>query len=243
MTDREPTQAPIRKRRRRIALVVFVLLLVAAGLFARHLLKPQSLSALLVNQARSQFGIELAFAEPAQFELWPTLHLHMLDPTLRARVDAPPMLGAEAIDVVVPWSTFWSEEPRIDAIELVKPRLDGDALQAWLDARPASMNPIVVPAFHLRIRDGSIARGTRTIADGIELEFAHAGQLGAWLAQWSHDSTAANLVPPMNGQTRIRSLDIGTSHLEGVTITIDDQSPEAQVPAAPPNGADNGRRQ
>lgn len=231
--------APARNRRRRIALGVFVVLFVAGALIARHLLKPESLSAVLAAQARSQFGIELAFTEPAQFELWPTLHLHMLNPTLRARTDAPPMLVADAIDAVVPWSTFWNDEPRIDAIKLVKPRFDSDAVQAWLDARPASTNPIVVPAFQLRIHDGSVARGTQTMADGIELEFAHAGQLGAWLAQWSHDSTAANLIPPVNGQTTIRSLDIGTSHLEGVTIKINDQSSKVEVPAAPPSTADN----
>jgi hypothetical protein len=208
---------PGRRRRRWIALAVAVALLGVGALIVRHLLRPEAMTAMLVGNARSQLGAELALSESGRFGFVPDLHLVLANPSLKQTPQGIAFLSAKSADVVMPWSVLWSDRYDIQRIELVKPRLDLDALNAWIASRPdAGASPDI--RFALRATDATVTAGDKTIAEHVDLDFASSGDVVGWLTHQRESAKAATLLPPLSGTIQAAKVDVGDTHLEGVRI-------------------------
>jgi hypothetical protein len=216
-----------RRRWPRPRFVVLLALLLLGGIGAlllHHYTRPDKLTALLVEQARSQLGLRLSLADRAGFGLLPRLRVLLPKASLKSADDGI-VLDAESIGVVVPWHTLWGERVDIERIEIEKPRLDLDALSHWLAARPAGGAAPDV-RFALRVRDGTLLAAGKPLAEGLNLDFANAGDLAAWLARVRE--TDAPSLPPLTGSAEAARLQIGDTHVEGLRIELRD---ETAVPA------------
>lgn len=220
------TAAPQARRRRRRWPYVLLTLALLAGIGAwvlRHYTRPEQLTAMLVEQARSQLGLRLSVADRAGFGLLPQLRVLLPKASLKSADDV--VLDAESIGVVVPWHTVWGQRVDIERIDIEKPRLDLDALSRWLAARPAGGAAPDV-RFALRVRDGTLLAEGKPLAEGLNLDFANAGDLSAWLARVRE--TDVPLLPPLSGSAEAARLQIGDTHVEGLRIELRD---EAAAPA------------
>jgi len=208
---------PEARRRRRwpIVLAIVVVLFVIGALIARHFTRPETLTAMLIDNARSQLGAELGLSETGRFGFLPKLHLTLAHPTLRQTPQTGAFLSADSADVVVPWSILWSDRYEIHRVELVKPRLDLDALDAWLASRPSSPTPPDV-RFSLRATDATLILGGKRIAERVNLDFASTGDLIGWLN--AQRSSTSVLLPPLSGTAEAKSMTIGDTTLENVRI-------------------------
>jgi len=219
------------RRRRRLAWWCLPALLGAgAALALRHYLQPARLAAWLGEQARATLGAELAGGD-AQFGFVPKLHVRMPRAELRIPGGAR-FLGAESVDVLVPWRTLWSGRYEIERIDLVRPTLDLDALSAWLAARPPSDARAPDVRFALRIDDGTVTRSGVALAEGVNLELSNRDDLAAWLAAVRADPAAARL-PPLGGRAAAATVRLGDTVLEGVQVQIGEgetPQPAAQRP-------------
>ena len=216
-----------RKRRWPIALAVIAALVAVAAFVARHYTRPEALTAFLIGNAQSQLGAVLAVGGTGRFGFVPDLHLVLANPSLAPIERGAPFLSARNADVVVPWSTLWSGHYEIRRIELASPRLDLDALDAWLAARPAAKTPDI--RFALHAADATVVAGGKTIASGVELEFASAGDLGDWLDKRATAPGSTTLLPPIAGTAKAAVIEIGGARLEGVSVeTRDDAAEQAK---------------
>lgn len=217
-------EAPSPRRRRRwpYALLALALLGGAAALALRHYTRPAALNALLVAQARGLFGAELSIGADARYGFVPKLRVAWPQPTLRAPGAAAPFLSADTLEAVLPWRTLWSGHYDIERLELTRPVLDLDALSAWLATLPPSQAAAPDVRFALRIDDGQIRQGGQPLARGVNLRFASAGDLAAWLAQWRARPEAAPLLPPLAGSAAAAEVRIGEVRLEGVQVEVRD---------------------
>ncbi|HKE46955.1 MAG TPA: hypothetical protein VKB52_02740 [Rhodanobacteraceae bacterium] len=209
---------PEQKRRRRwpIVLAIVAALVPISALVARHFTRPEALTAFLIDNARSQLGAVLVVSNAGRFAFVPEFHLVLPDPSLAASERGAPFLTAKNADVVVPWSMLWSGRYEIRRIELVSPRLDLDALDAWLASRPAAKTPDI--RFALHASDATVVSGGKTIASGVELEFANAGDLAEWLDK------RATLLPPIAGTAKAAVIEVGGARLEGVSVESRDDA-------------------
>ena len=207
---------PETKRRRRwpIALAIVAGLVLIGALVARHYTRPEALTAFLIDNARSQLGAALVVGESGRFGFMPDLHLVLPNASLGALERQAPFLSTKNADVVVPWSTLWSGRYEIRRIELVAPQLDLDALDAWLASRPAGKTPDV--RFALHASDATLTSGGKTIASGVELEFASAGDLADWLEKRAAAPASTTLLPPIDGTAKAAVIEVGGTRLEGV---------------------------
>lgn len=232
MPERAASQ-PRRRRRWIIALVVLLAILVAGTLLLRHFTRPQTLSALLVGKSRDLIGADLALHGSARFEFLPNLHVVLPHPTL-AKMGSPEVfLRLDSLEAVVPWHNMWSDRYDIERIDLVRPVLDLDALQRWLDAQPATNPATPDVRFSLRVTDGSIIRGGKPLAQGLNMQLASAGDVRAWLERFRADPATTSLLPPIAGNADASVLRFGGTRLEGVQIRISDDEP-ASEPAQQP---------
>jgi hypothetical protein len=214
-----PEDGPARPRRRRLwlALGASVLLLAAvAALALRHYLQPERLLAWLGQQARSTLGAELTSHGEAHFGFMPKLHLRLPGAELKMPAGAR-FLGAESVDVRVPWRNVWAERYEIERIDLQKPVLDLDAFSAWLASRPPSEARAPDVRFALHIADGTVMQGGKPVAEGVNAELANGDDLAAWLEAVRANPAAARL-PPLLGRAQLSTLRVGDSVLEGVQI-------------------------
>lgn len=220
----EASAKPRRRRRPILWSAVLLALALLAGIGAlvvRHYTRPEKLTALLVEQARAQFGLQLSLPGSAGFDLLPRLRLLLPKPSIKA-ADGGALLDADSIGVVVPWRTAWGERIDIEGIQLDKPRLDLDALSRWLAARPASSSAPDV-RFAVQVRDGSLFASGKPLAEGLNLRFANAGDLAAWFAQMREANAA--LLPPLTGSAEAPTLQIGTTRIEGLRVDVRDDEP------------------
>lgn len=216
----ETPAASVRPRRRRWPYVLLALALLAGigALVLRHYTRPDKLSALLIEQAQSQLGLKLSLRDRAGFGLLPRLRVLLPKPVLEA-AGGGVLLDADSIGVVVPWRTAWGERVDIEGIEVEKPRLDLDALARWLAARPpGGATPDV--RFAIRVRDGTLLASGKPLAEGLNLQFANAGDLAAWLAQVRAADSA--LLPPLAGSAEAATVHIGTTRIEGLRVDVQD---------------------
>jgi len=206
-----------RRRRRWIALAVVVALLGVGALIVRHLARPEAMTAMLVGNARSQLGAELVLSESGRFGFMPDLHLTLANPSLKETPQSIAFLSADAADVVVPWAVLWSDRYDIQSIDLVKPRLDLDALNAWLASRPPSAPPPDI-RFSLRAKDAVVIAGGKVIAEHVDLDFASTGDVTGWLTRQRDSVKTSTLLPPLSGTIEAATVEFGDARLEGVRI-------------------------
>src|SRR5574337_1274853 len=129
---------------RRLRLIVLVLggLAVAAALGAivvvYLLLQPDRFTAMLQTQARGA-GLELSLASPASPTLFPRPALDLRGITLSAEGAHAPILLAARGRLALPWSTLFGGPTVISQLQIDSPRVDLDALQAWMAALPTQV--------------------------------------------------------------------------------------------------------
>jgi hypothetical protein len=229
------TQRAGRARRWSMALALVVVVALGGLLLLRHFLHADHLTTLLASEVRSRLGAELVTRGNADFGFLPKLHLHLASVSLAASDAATPFLVADGIDVVVPWRTLWSGEYVIERIDLDAPRLDLDALDAWLATRPAGA-PGNAVSFALRANDARIVSGGNTIAEGISADISGNRDLAAWLDDFGGTATAAELVPPLDGAMHAARIDAGGTRIEGLDIRIDEAPAANRAEAVPAQG-------
>ena len=219
-------EAPASGRRRRrwlVALVVLAALALAAAILVHRYSRPQRLADFLAEQVREQLGAELQLGGEAGFQLTPRLRAVLPRPRLVA--DGRVILEADAIAASVPWRTLWADHLDIEQVELQRPRLDLDALRAWLASRPASAAPTPDVRLALRIVDGEVVAGGAPVAQGIQADFSNHADLVAWLAALRRDGDARTLLPPASGSASAETLQFGQTRLEDVRVELRDDAP------------------
>jgi uncharacterized protein involved in outer membrane biogenesis len=165
------------RRRLRLALYVvggLALAVVLAAVIAVYiLLQPERFTATLQQQARNA-GLELNLASPASPTLFPRPALDLRGITLNAQGANAPILVAARGSLVLPWQTVFGGPTVITKLEIESPRVDLDALQAWVAALPAQPAgaPPNIPRIDagVSIRRGSLVRGDELLLGDVRLE-------------------------------------------------------------------------
>ncbi len=165
---------PHRLRRLLLALGGLVLaLLLAAALAVYLLLQPERFTAMLQDQARAA-GLELHLASPASPSLFPHPALDLRGITLNAQGASAPILLAARGRLALPWRTLFGGPTVISQLQIDAPRVDLDALQAWLGALPPTPAgaPPNIPRIDtgVRITRGSLVRGDQMLLGNVTLE-------------------------------------------------------------------------
>jgi AsmA protein len=163
-------------RRLRLALLGLAGVLVA-GLLALLvtvylLLQPERFTAMLQDQARGA-GLDLSLASPASPTLFPRPALELQGLTLTAQGASMPILLAANGRLALPWSTLFGGPTVISRLEIDAPRVDLDALQAWLASLPSS--PAGAPNIPridtgVRIARGTLVRGNQLLLRDFALD-------------------------------------------------------------------------
>lgn len=206
-------------RRLRLILVIiggFALTVVVAALIAVYLLmQPERFTAMLQAQARNA-GLELNLDHPASPTLFPRPALDLQGITLNAQDATVPILFAEHGRLALPWKTIFGGPTVITRLEIESPRVDLDALQAWLAALPAQAEnrPPNIPRIDtgVSISHGSLVRGDQLLLDNVELE---AGGLASGLPFQLSMSAATDAGTPL--QLHLSA----TPRINGSTLQLD----------------------
>lgn len=146
-----------RKRLRRLG--IFVLVLIALGLFLRWMLQPEQLVPLVLGRAGKALNLEITAAGQGEVRLRGSPQLVIRDVVAREAGARTPVFRAERVLLSLPWSTVRSggKDPTVTRVELDAPVLDVTALQAWLAKRPPSEETrIPTLTDGLRVRGGRI---------------------------------------------------------------------------------------
>lgn len=208
-----------------LLLLVPLALLAVAWWYAR----PERLSALLIGQLQSRFGLTLALAKPARIDFLPSLRVRLDAPVISAGNGGQALIAADAIELAVPWSMLFGAEPVIERIALARPRIDVDRLRDWITAQAGTGDgAVTVPAFRLEIGDATLLRGGSVIGNGIDVDLDHVDGLAQWIGQWSGGVGPESLVPPLQGNASADVIEAGQTRLEGVRLRIE--------PATKPSG-------
>ena len=164
-------------RRWRLALLglagVLAVGLVALLVTVYLLLQPERFTAMLEAQARDA-GLELSLASPAKPTLFPRPALELQGLTLTAQGASMPFLLAASGRLALPWRTLFGGPTVISRLEIDAPRVDLDALQAWLSGlppRPANAPPNI-PRIDtgVRIARGTLVRGNQRLLRDFSLD-------------------------------------------------------------------------
>ena len=165
-------------RRLRLILVVcgtLVLTVVLAFMVAVYLLlQPERFTAMLQSQARAA-GLELSLASPASPTLFPRPALELSGITLNAPDATAPILLAARGQLALPWRTLFGGPTVISQLQIDSPRVDLDALQAWLASlpvQPAGVPPNIIPRIDsgVSINRGTVVRGNEMLLGNVALE-------------------------------------------------------------------------
>jgi hypothetical protein len=167
----------------RLLLIVFasalggIVLIVLAALYL--LLQPDRFTAMLQDQA-SQAGLQLSLSSPASPSLFPRPALHLEGITLIARDTGTanasnlPILLAANGRLVLPWHTLFGGPMVISRVQINSPRVDLDALQAWLMSLPpqSASVPEQIPRIvtGVRIRNGSVVENNSEWLSDVSLD-------------------------------------------------------------------------
>lgn len=150
--------------------VVAATLVVVAAVYL--LLQPDRFTAMLQSQARAA-GLELNLASPASPSLFPRPALDLRGITLNAQGASAPILLAARGRLVLPWHTLFGGPAVISQLEIDSPRVDLDALQAWMAALPAQTQqaPLNIPRIDtgVEITHGSVVRGNEVLLDNVSI--------------------------------------------------------------------------
>ena len=150
--------------------LVVLLLLVGSVYF---LLQPDRFTVMLQNQAANA-GLELNLARPASPSLFPRPALDLHGITINAQGANTPILLAAGGRLALPWRTLLGGPTVITRLEINSPRVDLDALQAWINALPARGpdTPPDIPRIDtgVSIDHGSVVRGDQLLLGNLSLE-------------------------------------------------------------------------
>lgn len=160
---------------RRLLLGVGVLVLAAAlavVVAVYLLLRPDRFTVMLQEQAQ-QAGLLLNLGSPASPALFPRPALDLNGITLSAKGADSPILLATHGRLVLPWRTLFGAPTAISRMEVDAPRVDLDALQAWLAALPPQAEGSVpaIPRIDagIHIEHGSVVRGNQLLLGNVTL--------------------------------------------------------------------------
>ena len=152
-------------RRRAVALVVIVALLLVALAALRWATRAETVGRFLLEMAGTASGLEIT-ASAFDYRLRGTPELVAHDVVARVPGQPTPLLSADRVLLSVPWSTLRARGSVLDVqrLELDAPVLDLPAFLRWWGQRPAGDG--AAPAFV----DGIGITGGRIDADGWRLE-------------------------------------------------------------------------
>ncbi len=127
-------------RRRRIALIVLLLAIVALGVLLRWASRPEQVASLVLSQTGRALSLAITAKGVAEYRLRGGPQLVLRDVEARMPGDHVALLRAERVLLSLPWSTLRSrgQDLVIHRIELDAPQLDIGALQRWQATRPPS---------------------------------------------------------------------------------------------------------
>ncbi|TDR40460.1 AsmA-like protein [Tahibacter aquaticus] len=205
--------------RRLLKFAALLLLLLAVGLAIaiQYLAQPERVAALLAEQARSRLGLELAFSGTPRYRVWPRLHLQLLDVQLKLPGDTQALLGAQQLDVSLPWSSLRDSRLVIEQLQLVQPRLELAALRRWLDQPGEAAMPDL--SLHLLLRGAEILRDGKPVASGLDFDGAiDLHQLRRWWTALAAADSDALVLPPLPGNLRLQRLQLDGVSIEGLRI-------------------------
>lgn len=170
---------PMSRRLRLILLIcggIVLAALLTLVVVVYLLLQPERFTSMLQSQAQN-IGLELHLAEPASPSLFPSPALELRGITLNAQRATTPILLAARGRLALPWRTLFGGPTVISQLQIEAPRVDLDALQAWLDELPPSKPGKVldIPRIDtgVSIRRGSIVRGNSLLLSNLDLEAGH----------------------------------------------------------------------
>lgn len=147
-----------------------VVLVLAIALYL--LLQPDRFTALLQDEAQKA-GLTLSLASPASPTLFPRPALELSGITLSADGAETPLLLAARGRLTLPWRTMFGGQPAITQMEVDAPRVDLDALQAWLTALPRQEDNVAptIPRIDtgIRVEHGSLVRGDHLLLNNVTL--------------------------------------------------------------------------
>jgi AsmA protein len=212
-------------RRLRLALLIaggIALAAVLAAVTAVYLLlQPERFTAMLQTQAHDA-GLQLNLAQPASPTLFPRPALDLQGITLSAQGANAPILLAARGRLALPWRTVFGGPTVITKLEIDSPRVDLDALQAWLAALPAQPRgtPPDIPRIDtgISISRGSLVRGDALLLGNVGLE---AGSLSSGmpfpLSMSATSSTGTPLQLQLSATPRING---NTLQLDNITLHL-----------------------
>jgi hypothetical protein len=206
------------RRPLKIAALLLLVAAVLAALVLRHYAQPERVAALLAEQARTRLGLELKFAPPARYSLWPRLRLQLEQPRFALPGETIPLLALERLDVSLPWSSLRDSSLVIEELQLEKPQLELTALQRWLDLGDDNAAPPDLRV-HLAVNDATLLRDGKALARGVD--FAgdiDAQDLQRWWQELVQAAPTASALPPLPGKAQIETIELGGVTLEGVRI-------------------------
>jgi len=131
-------------RRRRIALWLFLALVVAAAIALRWLLAPATLVPNVLALAGRSLGLEITASGVGEYRLRGTPQLVARDVVARMPGESAAVLRAERIFISLPWSTLRARGSELSAhrVELDAPVLDVEAFRKWQATRPPGKTPV-----------------------------------------------------------------------------------------------------
>jgi hypothetical protein len=210
----------MRKPRALKIAVVLLALFAVAVMVVRHYAEPERVAALLIGETRARLGLDLAFASPARYSLWPRLRLELDDARFALPGEKSPLLALERLDVSLPWSSLFDSQLVIEELQLAKPQLEVTALQRWL-AADGDAEATAVPALrlHLSIDDAILLRDGKPIARDIDFGGdVDTQQLQRWWYELVQAAPDASALPPLPGAAQIGTIELDGVRLDGVRI-------------------------
>lgn len=194
------------------------------------LLQPDRFTAMLKQQAR-RAGLQLTLSSPASPTLFPRPALELEGITLIARdtgspaTNMPILLAANG-RLVLPWRTVFGGRVEISRMQISSPRVDLDALQAWLMRLPpqSASVPEQIPriATGVRIRNGSIVENNSEWLNDVALD---TGRLTPGQAFWvSLAAKETDGTPLQLNFSSVPRIDGGALKLDNIAIHAADSS-------------------
>ncbi|RDS82713.1 membrane assembly protein AsmA [Dyella psychrodurans] len=212
-----------------IAGVVALSVLVALYL----LLQPDRFTKMLQAQANDA-GLQLTLSSPASPTLFPRPALQLMGITLAARdngLGTPnmPILLAANGRLVLPWHTLFGGPMVISRMQIDSPRVDLDALQAWLLNLPSqsAVVPDQIPriATGVRIRNGSVVENNSQWLSDVSLD---TGRLAPSQPFWINLSAKETDGTPLQLQiSSVPSITSGALMLGNIVLHASDSNATA----------------
>lgn len=196
------------------------------------LLQPDRFTAMLKEQATNA-GLQLSLSSPASPTLFPRPALHLEGITLIAGNANPgnnstnyPILQAANGRLVLPWRTVFGGPMVISRMQINSPRVDLDALQAWLISLPpqSARVPDQIPRIvtGVRIRNGSVVENNSEWLSDVSLDTGRLVQGLPFSINLS--GKEPNGTPLQLAFSTVPSIANGVLMLNGITVHATDTS-------------------